>query len=361
VFAREYVLRPSSKIVHFSDPLLALSASLGFRLRTGLVEYSVSNIPTASTGGVVTAVRPLPRRIWAHIAVVHADGVASVRCSRARRAVCCACVSYFVFRLCHHHYVWHAAVCRGGAASASLPCCWRRRRHIPCAHTRTYLCVGVAASARARACLAAPFVWMCVCVLVRTRAGTRASLIARLCCGVLSRRPTAQLYIDGGLVASARVAQPLAAARKTMYIGIATDFAAKYAKPQHFDGLVDEFRLWSTDRALVDIRAYRSYLPPSAYTPDLMIYFNFDNDTGIIEKFTLDNTSLSTVVDLSPNRRASSMVCIHTTACRVDVNSDVGVCGDGQRSTRTEAVSRALACPNTHVHAASSQQVLQNC
>jgi hypothetical protein len=83
VFAREYVLRPSSKIVHFSDPLLALSASLGFRLRTGLVEYSVSNIPTASTGGVVTAVRPLPRRIWAHIAVVHADGVASVRCSRA--------------------------------------------------------------------------------------------------------------------------------------------------------------------------------------------------------------------------------------------------------------------------------------
>ena len=94
VFVRQ-LSDPNAKLFQFSQDNQLQSVALGFSGRTALLQYTVLN--TATTGGSLTALRPMPLRLWVHVAITHVNNVATVsggpavRCPRGRSCVRCVC------------------------------------------------------------------------------------------------------------------------------------------------------------------------------------------------------------------------------------------------------------------------------
>jgi hypothetical protein len=79
VFVRQ-LSDPNAKLFQFSQDNQLQSVALGFAGRTALLQYSVLN--SLGVGGSLVAIRPMPLRLWVHVAVTHVNDVATVR-------VCC--------------------------------------------------------------------------------------------------------------------------------------------------------------------------------------------------------------------------------------------------------------------------------
>lgn len=130
---------------------------------------------------------------------------------------------------------------------------------------------------------------------------------------------------------------PAAADRQYHYWGQPTNFQDRGVLPQFFDGLLDDIRLWSTARAVNDIRTHRLQpLPDPVPSAELLFLYTVDTDSGVVEDVTSDDVSLSVLQDTSGNGAHAELHCQHGTGCRALSEDGKTVCGDGSRNSASE-------------------------